>query len=61
MARYTLAGSDGSSWRTLATGTTIGYRKLDRFAPADLVRVRLEIEDAVARPRPVSLALYSGT
>jgi hypothetical protein len=44
----------------LSQGTTIGYRKLDRFDPVRVERVRLTIQDAVARPRPVELALFSG-
>jgi len=62
VARYTLAGSDGAAaaWQVLARGTTIGFRKLDRFPPARVRRVRLVIDDAVHTPRQVQLALYSG-
>lgn len=60
IARWTLEGSDGDAWRTLVRGTTIGYRKLDRFPPARVRRVRLTIEDAVAPVRPVRIALYEG-
>jgi alpha-L-fucosidase len=60
VARYTLEGQDseGSDWRTLGTGTTIGYRKLDRIDPARVRRVRLRIDDAIAMPRPVRIGLY---
>jgi len=61
VARYVLEGSDGGAWRVLSQGTTIGYRKLDRFGPVAVRRVRLRIEDAVAGPRPVGLRLYSGS
>ncbi len=60
VARYRLEGSDGGEWKLLTRGTTIGYRKLDRFEPVLVRWVRLHIEDAVERPRPVSLGLYSG-
>jgi alpha-L-fucosidase len=60
VARYVLEGSDGGLWRVLSRGTTIGFRKLDRFGPVAVRRVRLRIEDAVAPPRPVGLRLYSG-
>jgi alpha-L-fucosidase len=60
VARYVLEGSDGGAWRVLSRGTTIGFRKLDRFEPVAVRRVRLRIEDAVAPPRPVGLRLYSG-
>lgn len=60
VARYALEGSiDGTNWRTLSTGTTIGYRKLDRFASKTVRHVRLTISDAVGTPRPVSIGLYA--
>ena len=60
VARYTLEGADaGGAWVTLASGTTIGHAKLDRFAPATLRRVRLRIDDAVGTPAPVRLRLFA--
>jgi alpha-L-fucosidase len=55
---YSLEGSDGGAWRSLSRGTTIGYRKLDRFAPSAVRRVRVVVEHALDTPRPVKLALY---
>ncbi|MFI5311507.1 MAG: alpha-L-fucosidase [Gemmatimonadales bacterium] len=60
VARYSVEGSDGGAWRTLSRGTTIGCRKLDRFQPVRVRRVRLVIEEAVAPPLPVKIALYAG-
>lgn len=60
IARYLLEGSDGGPWQTLSRGTTIGCRKLDRFGPVAVRRVRLTIEDAVDRPRPVRMGLFAG-
>jgi len=59
VARWALEGSDGGSWRVLARGTTIGYRKLDRVGPAPVRRVRLRVEEAVAAPLPVRIALFA--
>ncbi len=61
VARYVVEGHDGKGWRTLSRGTTIGYRKLDRFAPASVQRVRLTIEDALSKPDGVRMRLYSGS
>ena len=58
VARYSLSGSDGGAWQTLSSGTTIGYRKLDRFGPVRVRGVKLYIEEALAPPRPVRLALH---
>jgi alpha-L-fucosidase len=60
VARYVLEGTIGADWFVLSRGTTIGYRKLDRFTPVQVSRVRLTIEDALDTPRPVTLALYAG-
>ncbi|MGH7678467.1 MAG: alpha-L-fucosidase [Gemmatimonadaceae bacterium] len=59
VARYTLsAWESGDNWRTLATGTTIGYAKIDRFPPVTTRRVRLSLDETVDTPEPVRLALY---
>jgi len=58
VARYTLYGSDGGDWRALCTGTTIGYTRLDRFAPAAVRRVRLVVDAAVAPPERITIRLF---
>jgi alpha-L-fucosidase len=60
ISRYVLQAATDGDWRTLAEGTTVGYRRLHRFAPLSVRRVRLVIEDAVATPRPVAIRLYAG-
>src|SRR2546425_6202295 len=52
VARYAVVGAgESGAWSELVRGETIGYRKLDRFAPASVRRVRVVVEDAVAAPR----------
>jgi alpha-L-fucosidase len=58
VARYTLYGAADSDWQILSRGSTIGYAKLDRFAPVTVRRVRLTIEDAVGTPENITLRLY---
>jgi alpha-L-fucosidase len=59
VARYRVEGSDGGAWRLLARGTTVGHAKLDRLARGAAVRrVRVVVEDAVAKPEPVRLELF---
>ena len=60
VTRYTLEGSDGGAWTTLAHGTTVGNRKLDRFEPLMVRRVRLRLEEVVDWPKPVRIGLYRG-
>jgi len=61
VARYTFSGAaDGQPFSRLSRGTTIGHAKLDRFPPAAVRHVRLEIEDAVAPPERVRIRLFRG-
>ncbi len=60
VSRYRVEGNDGTRWRTLSTGATIGYKKLDRIPPVAVRRLRLVVEDGVAAPRPVRLSAYAG-
>ena len=40
---YVLEAWDQGGWRTLVKGTTVGYKKLDRFPEVKTARVRLTI------------------
>ena len=62
VSRYTLSGRDAatSDWRQLVAGTTIGYRKLDRFTPAAVRHLRVTVEQIDGRPaRPVELRTFA--
>jgi alpha-L-fucosidase len=59
VSRYTIEGGLNGEWRPLASGTTIGCRKLDRLTPASVRYIRLTVADAVETPRPVRLAVYA--
>ncbi len=58
VARYVLEGSSGGEWQVLSRGTTIGFRKLDRFTPANVQRIRLRVEEALNLPRLARVAVY---
>jgi alpha-L-fucosidase len=60
VARYAVQGTVDGDWHQLARGTTIGHRKLDRFEPAVVRKVRVVVEDAGATPRPLRIRLHSG-
>jgi alpha-L-fucosidase len=60
-SRFTLEGADGAgTWRTLATGTTIGYARLLRFAPTLVTRVRARIDETLGAGTSVSAQLFAG-
>jgi alpha-L-fucosidase len=48
--KYRIEIPDGTSWKTVAFGTTVGRKKLDRFPAVMTERVRLVIESARACP-----------
>ena len=58
VARYEVMGSDGGPWKTLSRGTTIGYRKLDRFEPTTVRQVRILFRQKL-RPGRVDFELYA--
>jgi alpha-L-fucosidase len=58
VARYTLQGMVGGAWRTLSQGTTIGYRKLDRFEPITVSAIRVDVGESMGDAGPVEVALY---
>jgi alpha-L-fucosidase len=59
VSAWVLEGETPGGWTELCRGTTIGYRKLDRFDPARVRRLRLTIEDAINSAAPVRPALFA--
>ena len=59
IASYVLERERNGAWQPVCEGTTIGYRKLDRFEPVEARRLRLTIRDAVDMPRAVSFSLFA--
>lgn len=55
---YRIEYQDGASWKTIVSGTTVGYKRLDRFGPVTARRVRLVVEKAKACPAISSFGLY---
>ena len=58
VSRYELEGFEDNAWVPLASGTTIGYRKLDRFEPRTITRARLRVEATLEKPNPVRIGLF---
>ena len=59
VARYRLEGETAAGWQLLSPGETIGYRKLDRFSPVAVRRVRLVIEESLDTPKLAAVRLYA--
>ena len=62
VAAYSVhASEDDLTWRVCATGSTIGYARIDMPSSLSRVRrVRVMIEDAVAPPEPIRIQVFDG-
>ena len=55
---YELAAMSGADWRTIATGQSIGRKRIELFDPVATERLRLRITDAPADPRVRRFAAF---
>ena len=55
---YKIEGQVDSDWKLLAEGTTVGARKVDRFPPTTVWKVRLTITKADGPPALRTFSLY---
>jgi alpha-L-fucosidase len=55
---WTLEGQTQGQWQPVTKGTTIGYKRMVRFAPVVADRVRLTIDQARACPAISTFSLY---
>ncbi|HTL95504.1 MAG TPA: alpha-L-fucosidase [Gemmatimonadaceae bacterium] len=60
VAAYGVDALVGGSWRTIATGTTIGHRKLDRVSPLAADGIRVRIVSSLGAPQIATLAVWPG-
>ncbi len=58
VARWTVSISDNAEWKTIFRGTTIGYARMEKFAPVTANRVKLVIEEGLDTPKHVSVVTY---
>jgi len=51
----------GNGWKTIATGTTIGYKRIHRLPEVKARRIRVHITDAFAPPAIEQIGLYKAS
>jgi alpha-L-fucosidase len=61
VAGYIIEAETDGAWREVTRGTTIGYKKIDRFAPVTAARVRVTVSNALAEPRLSHVSLHLAT
>jgi alpha-L-fucosidase len=59
--KYALQIKDGTKWKTIYEGTTIGHKKIDRFDRTTARRVRLNVLRASSTPRIRKFQLFDGS
>lgn len=55
---YVVQGKVNGQWITLASGTNIGHKHIDKFAPQQLQAIRLNITQAKSIPQIKNFAVY---
>ena len=55
---FTIAAWQNNSWQPLASGTTIGYKRILKIAPAQTSKIRVTINSAKACPVLSGVSLY---
>jgi len=56
--RYVVEGLAGDKWQALCQGTAIGHKKIDRFPPIQVSKIRLRAVQSADRPQIRKLATY---
>jgi len=59
--KFSLEAWDGQAWRVFAQGTTIGAKRLLRFAPVTAARIRLVLEQSRTNPTLAAFGLYQSS
>jgi alpha-L-fucosidase len=56
--KYVIEGLAGQRWIELAHGHSIGHKRIERFSPVEVTKVRLRVTESTAEPKIRKLAVY---
>lgn len=56
---YLVEGFVNGAWRELSKGTCISHKKIDRFNPVTVTKLRLRVTKSVAEPIIRKFAVYN--
>jgi alpha-L-fucosidase len=56
--RYVVEGLAADGWQELCRGTAVGHKKIDRFPPVQVSRIRLRVLQSADRPQIRRLAAH---
>jgi alpha-L-fucosidase len=60
VASWMVEASRGDEWSVLASGSTVGYRRLERFEPVPARRIRVSLTDQFGAPPEIQVRLHPG-
>ena len=55
---YVIEGLVDGNWQTLATGTAIGHKKIDKFDPVRVSKIRVRVTKSVGEPQIRKVAAF---
>ncbi len=55
---YVLEGMAGDEWKELSRGTSVGYKKIDRFEPVRVSKIRFRCTESLALPLIKRFAVF---
>lgn len=58
---YSIEAWDGTEWKVISTGTTIGHKKLDRLSDVTASKVRLNIQKSQSAPQIRAFGLFKAS
>ena len=58
---YTIQAFKDNKWQTIATGTTIGYKRVLRIDPIHCSKIRINIKGATNAPALSNFGLYKAS
>jgi sugar lactone lactonase YvrE/alpha-L-fucosidase len=56
--QYVISGLVGDRWTELARGQSIGHKRIERFRPTEVTKIRFQATQSVAEPLIRKLAVY---
>jgi len=57
--KYKLEGKTNGKWKTLATGSCIGHKKIEELAPAEYSQLKLTVSESTDTPLIADFSAYS--
>jgi alpha-L-fucosidase len=57
---YVIEGKTAGQWKTLASGTAIGHKKIDLFEPTEISELRLRVANSIGTPVIRRFAAFAG-